>query len=167
DVPDVFNVLMEYPKRNLTFMYSATLGSSRERKRLIMGSDAVMELSGDIVMYAEPGSSRYAHLMAMGKIKPELPFVNWQPGTSQIDAMSSATQRYFASRGLMYTMQNGKLADTTFLHIKEWIECIRHNDLPSCNIDQGFQEAITAHMSVKSYKEKRAVEWDSEKEVII
>ncbi|MDP4291603.1 MAG: Gfo/Idh/MocA family oxidoreductase, partial [Bacteroidota bacterium] len=47
DVPDVFNVLMEYPKRNLTFMYSATLGSSRERKRLIMGSDAVMELSGD------------------------------------------------------------------------------------------------------------------------
>jgi predicted dehydrogenase len=167
NVPDVFNVLLEYPKRSMTMMYSATLGSSRPRKRLLMGSDAVMELGGDIVMYVEPDSKRYAKLVEAGKIKPELPFVNWQPGSSQIDAMTSATQKYFASRGLMYTMQNGKLTDTTFLHIKEWVDCIRDKTTPSCNIDQGFQEAITAHMSVKSYKENRAVIWDSEKEKIV
>jgi len=168
NVPDVFNVLMEYPKRDLTFMYSATLGNSKERKRLLMGGDATMELGNDIVMYVEPGSKRYAEYIKSGKIKPELPFVNWQPGgNSQIDAMSSATQKYFASRGLMYTMQNGKLSDTTFLHIKEWVDCIRSKSLPSCNIDQAFQEAITAHMSVKAFKENRAVTWDAEKEKVI
>ena len=167
NVPDVFNVLMEYPKRSLSLMYSATLGSSRERKRLLMGNDAVMELGGDVVIYVEPGSKRYAKYVDAGKIKPELPFVNWQPGSSQIDAMTSPTQKYFASRGLMYTMQNGKLTDTTFLHIKEWIDCIRYKAVPSCNIDQGFQEAITAHMSEISYKENRVVKWDAEKEKVI
>jgi hypothetical protein len=150
-------------------MYSATLGNGRTRKRLLMGDDATMELGGtDIVMYVEPNSKRYAKLIEDKKINPEEPFVNWQPGgTAQIDAMSSATQKYFASRGLMYTMQNGKLTDTTYLHIKEWVNCIRDNSLPSCNIDQGFQEAITAHMSEIAYRENRIVMWDAEKEALI
>jgi len=169
NVPDVFNVMMEYPKRDLTLMYTATLGSSRERKRLLMGDDAVMELGGsDIVMFAEPNSKRYAKLIEEKKIIPNQPFINWQPGgNSQIDAMSSPTQKYFASRGLMYTMQNGKLVDTTYLHIKEWVNCIRDNTLTSCNIDQGFQEAVTAHMSVMAYKENRIVMWDADKEAVI
>ena len=169
NVPDVLNVLMEYPKRNLTVMYSATLGNGRTRKRLLMGDDATMELGGtDIVMYVEPNSKRYAKLIEEKKINPEEPFVNWQPGgQSQIDAMSSATQKYFASRGLMYTMQNGKLTDTTYLHIKEWVDCIRDNSMPSCNVDQGFQEAITAHMSEIAYRENRIVMWDAEKEALI
>lgn len=41
---------------------------------------------------------------------------------------------------------NGKRYDTTFLHIREWLECIRQGKTPSCNIDQAFEEAITAHM---------------------
>ena len=169
NVPDVFNVMMEYPKRDLTLMYSATLGNSRERKRLLMGDDATMELGGgDIVIYVDSNSKRYAKLIEAKKITPDQPFVNWQPGgSSQIDAMSSATQKYFANRGLMYTMQNGKLADTTYLHIKEWVDCINNKATPSCNIDEGFQEAITAHMSVMAYKENRTVKWDADKERVI
>jgi hypothetical protein len=53
------------------------------------------------------------------------------------------------------------------LHIKEWLDGIRSKTQPSCNIDQGFQEAITAHMSTISLKENRRVFWDAEKQKVV
>ncbi len=167
NVPDVLNSVMEYPDRDLTLIYSATLGNTRERKRLIMGGDATMELGGNIELYADPSSKKYEKYIKAGQINPEVPFLDWQPAGTQIDAMTSATHKYFASRGLMYTMLNGKLTDATFLHIKEWLQCIRTNQMPSCNIDQGFQEAITCHMGTKAYKERRMVIWDKDKEKVV
>jgi predicted dehydrogenase len=166
-VPDIFNSVMEYPDRDLSLIYSATLGNSRERKRMIMGGDATMELGGNIQLYVDGSSKKYEKYLKSGQMNSEVPFLDWQPAGTTIDAMTSATHRYFASRGLMYTMLNGKLTDATFLHIKEWTECIRTNQMPSCNIDQGFQEAITCHMGTKAFKEKRMVIWDKEKEKVI
>jgi hypothetical protein len=57
--------------------------------------------------------------------------------------------------------------DTTHLHIKEWIDCIRSGQQPSCNIDQGFQEAITAQMAIISYRENRKVFWDPDQQKIV
>ena len=57
--------------------------------------------------------------------------------------------------------------DTTHLHIKEWIDSIRSGNKTSCNIDQGFEEAITAHMGTMAYREGRQVKWDRENEKII
>jgi hypothetical protein len=37
---------------------------------------------------------------------------------------------------------------------------------PSCGIDEGFQEAITAHMSTRAYLEGRTMYWDADKEEI-
>ncbi|HOI49301.1 MAG TPA: gfo/Idh/MocA family oxidoreductase, partial [Prolixibacteraceae bacterium] len=83
------------------------------------------------------------------------------------DTVTSATERYFAGRGLLYTYRGGKRVDTTHLHMKEWIDCIRSGNTPSCNIDQGFEEAMTAHMGTLSYKHHKQVFWDEEKEQII
>ena len=38
---------------------------------------------------------------------------------------------------------------------------------PSCNIDRGFEEAITAHMATTAYRENRKVFWDAENEKVI
>ena len=38
---------------------------------------------------------------------------------------------------------------------------------PSCGIQEGFEEAITAHMGGLSYKIGRRIEWDAENERII
>ena len=81
--------------------------------------------------------------------------------------MTSATEAYFAERGLLYTYRGGRRVDTSHLHIKEWIDCIRSGNQPSCNIDQGFEEAITAHMATISYRENRKVYWDPEKQLVI
>jgi hypothetical protein len=83
------------------------------------------------------------------------------PGTGKVDAISSATEKYYASRGLTTTNVNGKQVDVTHLHLKEWIDCIRTGETPTANIDRAFEEGITILMAHKSYIEKRQVHWDS------
>ncbi len=81
--------------------------------------------------------------------------------------MTSASEQYFASRGLLYTYREGKRVDVSHLHIKEWLDCIRNGGQPSCNIERGFEEAITCHMATKSYLEGRKVFWDPVKRRIV
>ena len=59
DVPDVFQVVFEYPQRDLTLVYSATLSSGRDRGRLFMGHDASMEVGSNLVVTVDYGSTRY------------------------------------------------------------------------------------------------------------
>jgi predicted dehydrogenase len=166
-VPDVLHTVFEFKKQDLTMMYSATLANSRNRGKLIMGHDATMELSNSMTIFADRNSTRYKEKIQKGIIDIELPILSYVPGKKSVDAVTSATEQYFAGRGLLYTYRGGKRVNTTHLHFKEWINCIRTGGKPSCNIDQAFEEAITAHMGTISYREGRRVNWDRDNEVII
>jgi predicted dehydrogenase len=165
-VPDVLTTVFEFPEKNLSLMYSATLSSQMDRGKRVMGHDAYMEMGNSLTIYADPRSTRYAEKIKQGIIKPEMPIYSYIPGRGA-DTITSATEKYFAGRGLLYTYRGGKRFDTTHLHLKEWIDCIRENRQPSCNIDQGFQEAMTAHMGTLSYHHQKQIFWDKEKEQII
>lgn len=173
EVPDIWQVALEYPKRDLTLLYSASLASNKDRGKMIMGHDGYMELSDSLTIYADRESTRYKEKIKSKVINPELPIYTYIPGRNNVDAIASPTEKYFASRGLLYTYRAGKRVDTTHLHIKEWLDCIRESIakdkiiLPSCNIDQGFEEAVTAHMATIAYRENRKVYWDAEKEQVI
>jgi predicted dehydrogenase len=160
DVPDVFQVVLEYPDRNLTFVYSATLANGNYREKTFMGHDATMTVSGGLTVSADPESTRFKEKIEKGVIDTSLPIFSFQPGSKGIDAVTSATEKYFATRGLLYTFRGGKRVDTTHLHIKEWIDGIRSGKQPSCDIDQGFQEAITCHMATQAFLKGRRVTWD-------
>ena len=166
-VPDVLHTVFEYPNRDLSVMYSATLANNRRRGRVIMGHDASMELGQNLVIKADTRSTRYKEKIKDGIINPDLPLFAYSPGMKNVDAVTSPTEQYFAGRGLLYTYRGGKWVDPTHLHIREWLNCIRNGGQPSCNIDQGFEEAITAHMGTMAYKENRRVFWDADKEEII
>jgi predicted dehydrogenase len=166
-VPDVLQTVFEYPDRNLTLMYSATLASNKRRGRVIMGHDAYMEIGSTMTIYADPGSTRYKEKIENGIIDPDLPIFTYSPGLKNVDAITSPTEQYFAGRGLMYTYRGGKRVDTTHLHIADWLNCIRNGGQPACNIDRAFEEAMTAHMGTIAYKEKRKVFWDPGTESII
>ena len=148
-------------------MYSATLASDKNRGKIIMGHDAYMEVGGDMKIYADKGSTKYAEKIEKGIIDPDLPLYSFTPGMEHVDAITSPTEAYFAGRGLLYTYRGGKRVDTTHLHIKDWLDCIRGGGEPTCGIDVGFEEAMTAHMGTIAYQEKRKVFWDAEKEEII
>ncbi|MCF8336250.1 MAG: Gfo/Idh/MocA family oxidoreductase [Bacteroidales bacterium] len=166
-VADVYQVAYDYPDRDFTLLYSATLASRKDRGKTIMGHDAYMELGNTMQIYADANSTKYEEKINKGIINPDLPIYSYVPGKEEVDAVTSATEQYFAGRGLLYTYRGGRRVDTTHLHIAEWLHGIRTGKQPSCNIDRGFEEAITAHMSTISYRENRKVYWDEENEKII
>ena len=132
-----------------------------------MGHDASMEVGSTLTVNADNESTRYKEKIKNKIIDTSLPLFAFHPGLKGIDTITSATEGYFATKGLMYTHRNGKHLDLTHLHVKEWIDCIRNGKKPSCGIDRGFQEGITCHMATKSFLEGRKVEWDSVKRKII
>ena len=111
-VPDVLQQVFEYPERDLTLMYSATLASDKDRGKVIMGHDAFMEVGGNLQIYADPGSTKYSEKIKEGIIDPELPIYSYIPGMEHVDAVTSPTEAYFAGRGLLYTYRGGKRVDT-------------------------------------------------------
>lgn len=164
-VPDVLQTTFEYPDRGFAMLYSATQASQFKRSRKIMGHDATMEVGTTLTVTIDPQSDQYRDKIDKGVIEPGKPFYHYIPG-KDIDAVTSATELYFAERGLLYSYIGGKRYNTTYLHLREWIECIRTGKKPSCGIDEGFQEAITAHMGTRAYLEGRTQYWDAEREEI-
>lgn len=167
DVPDVFQVACEYPERTLTLVYSATLASGKGRGRVFMGHDASMVVGGSLTVTAENESTRYENKIKNQIIDTSLPLFSYSPGSKGIDTVTSATEKYFATKGLMYTYRGGRPVDLTHLHVKEWIDCIRTGKKPSCDISRGLQEGITCHMATRSYLEGRKVTWDPVKNRIV
>ena len=166
-VPDVLQTTFEYKDKNLALLYSATQASQFNRPRKFMGHDATMEIGKSITVTADSQSDKYKAEIEAGRIKAGKPFYSYTPGQKEVDAVSSATQLYFAERGLLYSYVKGKRYNTTFLHLKEWIDCIRSGGTPSCGIDEAFEEAITAHMGTRAYLEGQTKYWDRDKELIV
>jgi predicted dehydrogenase len=178
NVPDVMQVNMEFPEfvnggsqegkqKGMTFVYSATLGNQYDRGTVLMGHDGSMELGNMISVYADPRSTKYKDLIKDQRIDPLTPIYQYDPAANGTDAVTSATAKYFANKGLLWTYRDGKRVDTTFLHLREFLSCIRNGGKPSCGIQEGFEEAISAHMAGLSYKIGRRVEWDKEAQKII
>ena len=164
-VPDVLQTTFEFPDRDMSMIYSATLASEFSRSRKIMGTDATIELGSSLDVIVDGASEQYKDKIESGQIKPGEPFYRYKSGKS-IDALSSAPEMYFAERGLLFSYVGGKRHNTTFLHLREWVECIRQDLKPSCGINEAFEEAITAHMGTRAYLERRTMYWDKDKEEI-
>jgi predicted dehydrogenase len=174
EVPDVFHAIMEYPdfflggnkpdgkEKGMTFLYSATLGNQYNRGTLLMGHDASMELGESLMVYPDPVSTRYQVMLEAGIMAPDLPMYAYNPAAKGVDAVTSATAKYFADKGLLYTYRDGKRVDSTFLHLREWLSVIRNGGQVSAGIEEGFEEAIAAHMATIAYRTGRRIEWDAE-----
>jgi predicted dehydrogenase len=160
DVPDVFQAVFEYPDRDMTFIYSATLANGNHRGLVFMGHDATMRVAGGLSVQADRSSTRFRDKIDDGTIDLARPMFTYRPGFKGIDAITSATAEYFASRGLLYTYRGGRRVSAYHLMIAEWLDVIRNGGRTSCDIEAGFEEAITSHMATRSYLEGRRVEWD-------
>lgn len=159
DMPDVMNAIFNYPKRGFTLTYDCTLKSNRFRPMTIMGSDASMEVGNNLDIYKDSLSKRYKKI----EIDPTKPLYNYFPDP-RVDAFTSATSAAYIKSGFGRTLIENKIVDTTYLHMKEWIDAIRGIGTPCCNADLGFQESVTFLMANIALKEKKVVSWDAENE---
>ncbi len=180
NVPDVLQANMEFPnfstggsqvegkEKGMSFVYSATLGNSFSRPTVLMGHDGTMELGNRLTIWPDRGSTKYADMLEAEKMSPGTPIYYYDAASGAADAVSSATSQYFADKGLMWTYIDGKRIDSTFLHMREWLSAMRNKDVKlSCGIQEGFEEAIVAHMTGLSWKLGKRIEWDQENQVIV
>jgi predicted dehydrogenase len=164
EMADLLNCVFEYPDRELSLVYSASLASSRNRGRIFMGHDGSMDVGGSVTLSIDNNSTQYKEQLSQGQFKTRTVSLGSDAG---IDATTSATEMYYASRGLINTRVDGRNFDITHLHIKEWLECIRNGGEPSANIEKAYEEGVTCIMAQISYVEKRRVEWDPIKKKIV
>jgi predicted dehydrogenase len=167
EVPDVFQAAFEFPDRKLTLLYSGTLASGIPRGTLFMGKEATLELGRSLSVWVDKDSLKYKGRIESAMMNPSSPFIRYDKEHIQIDAISSPTSKYYADRGLVETYSGGKRINTTYLHLAEWLRCIRNGGLTSCNIERGFEEALSAHMATKAFREERKVHWDAQNERIV
>jgi hypothetical protein len=52
-------------------------------------------------------------------------------------------------------------------HMQDFINCVRTREQPRCNEDEAFIETAVLMMSMESYRQKRMVRWDADKEEIV
>ena len=162
------NLLLEYPDKDLTVLYSATLSSNSSRGNRIMGHDATMVLGGmsnagsvgGFRVIADDESTQYKERIEDGLINTKYPIYQYSPGSKQIDGVTSATSQYFANKGLLYAYRDGKRVDPSHLHVKDWLDAIRSGGQPKCNVEIALEEAVTCAMATESYLTGRRVEWD-------
>lgn len=169
DVPDVFQVVYEWPDRDLTVVYNATLSNNWGRAQIYLGSEATMDLTNGVDVFADPRSKRYADWLKSGKVRPDEPMLSYRNVAGKgIEAITAATAQWTVAKGLLYTYRGGRMVSTSYLHLKNWTDHIRDNNTDTiCNIDDGFQEAITAHMATYSYLKGTRVRWDAENERVL
>jgi len=167
DIPDSLHCVFEYPQHDLTLLYSGNLASSRSRGRVFMGHDASMELGNDIKITIDQNSTQYKDGISKGILDTGSPIMSFNQNAGKIDAVTSASEKYYADKGLTNTVIGGKQVDVSHLHLREWLDGIRENKTTSCNIDIAYEEGITCIMAHRSYIEKRQVFWDKENKKII
>ncbi|MBI9071796.1 MAG: Gfo/Idh/MocA family oxidoreductase [Melioribacteraceae bacterium] len=167
DMPDTFTSVLEFAEKEFTMIYSASLANSKNRGRVFMGHDATMEVGADVNVIPNGDSTRYANKIKSGLITPDKSLYKYPSGGAQIDGITSASQKYYAERGLINTISEGKKLDVTHLHVKDWLDVIRNGGKTGCGIEKAFQNTVSVIMVHKSYVEKRTVEWNPEKQRII
>ena len=167
EVPDVWTAVLEYPDQDFSILYSATLASNQNRGKTIMGHDGSMKLGNSLTVYADRQSTRYKEQIQSGLIDPDVPIYTYIPGRKNVDSVATATEQYFAARGLLYTYRGGRRVDTTHLHIAEWLQSIREGTQPSCDIDQAFEEGIAASMGILAQRTNRTIFWDKDNQQVV
>jgi predicted dehydrogenase len=163
DIPDVLHTSFEYRQKGTTLTYSANLTSAKSRPRTIYGKEASMTIGGNMTLTPDGNSERFKELLENGVVDPSRPMLEILEGSTlsdAVDAVSSASTSYYASRGLTSTNIGGQVWDVTSLHLKEWLDCIRHGGQPSANIEMAIQEAVVIAMADISYREQCRTSWD-------
>jgi predicted dehydrogenase len=159
DMPDVFNAVFNYPQRGLTISYDASLKNDMYQQIRILGSEATMDIDRSIFIHKGQNTRRYQHIETMAGE----PLYYYDP-KGKVDAVTSATSQVYLKSGYGPTYMDGEMINTSFLHLKEWIDAIRGIGEPSCNIDLGFQEAVTFNLANLAYVHKKRVIWDGANE---
>ncbi len=152
DMPDLLNAVFSYPKRKCALTYNGTLKNGIYRENHILGSEASMYVDLGIRIIKDHNSERFKD------VKNENLYI--YAGSTEVDAVTSATSKAYIKGGYGTTYIDGQVIDATYLHLKEWFDAIRGQTKVSCDVNAGFEEAVTFNLANLAYENKKMVMWD-------
>jgi predicted dehydrogenase len=138
-VPDTMDVAMDQPE-NILFTWNSGFGNRHygSDDDLLLGTKGTVVRSGESVAYA-PEAAHHRHAAVEAAAAPQ--------GVSTPDIVGSS--------------------DETPAHMQNFFDCVRSRREPNCPFELGFRSAIACQMAIRSYREKRTVRWDPEREEIV
>ncbi len=151
NVPDMWHVLFDYPKKDLAVTFACTFNNRHQGEVIqFLGREKTLEVS--------PAFCRTYD----GEWKPEY----LQKLTV---ARRAAAQSGLGPENAIvppdYVYKKGEVQVTG--HMEDWIDCVRTRKTPRCGVDRAFEEAATLVLSLEAYRQERKVKWDPVREVVV
>jgi predicted dehydrogenase len=81
--------------------------------------------------------------------------------------LTPPSRRGGPSAGYRMSPKESTAQDTTDLHVKDFIECVRSRKTPAADVEIGHRSAIVAHLGNIAYRTGRKILWDADKEQIV
>jgi predicted dehydrogenase len=140
DVPDIWDVALDYPKQELSVTFQCTFNSKHVPEMAqYLGRDLTLEVAPHFCnTYTAEWKPEYGEKWKKangGPVPPEFSFAS----------------------------NDARGAD----HMRNFIDCVRSRELPRCNVQRAWEEAVTIMMSVESYRREKKVRWDAVTETIV
>ncbi|RJP21646.1 MAG: hypothetical protein C4527_23425 [Candidatus Omnitrophota bacterium] len=145
EVPDTWNSVFGYEKKNCTVTFDCSMNSSFVQPPEFRGKDGMLRFDQiaqsveTFDVFAETRTDKYAAKYENGEFKQGQPFLKYDPAKGP----------------------------KTPSHMQDFFNSVRSRKKAKCNEDEAFVEAATLIMAVTSLMEKRLTRWDAEKEEII
>jgi hypothetical protein len=67
---------------------------------------------------------------------------------------------------LMARTVEGKDKDLDYLHMRNFLDCVKSRQTPNCDVEQGHKSTVFAHLANVSLATRSRIEWDSARERI-
>jgi predicted dehydrogenase len=138
EVPDTMDVSMDQ-RENVLFTWNSAFGNNYYGED---GNDLVLGNKGTVIRIVDS--------------------VKYLP-QSRNGAQSSRTDLAVGGEPNIVSSDE---ADTE-AHMRNFFDCVRSRKEPNCPFELGFHSAIACQMAITSLRQKRTVEWNSEKEDIV
>ncbi|MEK7404558.1 MAG: Gfo/Idh/MocA family oxidoreductase [Acidobacteriota bacterium] len=151
DVPDMWHVLFDYPKRELAVTFNCTFNNRHVGEvAQYLGREKTLEVSPAFCRtYDAEWKPEYKEKLAKARKNAEL--IGIQPQDMPVTPD--------------YSFKKGELEVSG--HMENFLECVRTRQTPRCGVDRAFEEAVAIVMSVEAYRRERRVRWDPVREEIV
>ncbi len=144
-VPDTWNSVFQYKKKETTVTFDCSMNSSFVQPPEFRGKEGMLRFNSiaqavsRFDVYPDAKSAKYQSKLDSGKLNFNESLLDYE------------------------SLEKPEFAD----HMQNFFNCIRSRKKTRCDEDEAFIEAATLVMSVKSLQEKRQVSWDADNEVVL
>jgi predicted dehydrogenase len=151
DVPDTWNVMFDYPHKELVVTFQCTFNNRHYGEvEQFLGRDGTLEVS-----------PQFCRTFA-AEWKPE--FRERERAAAEMARKVGLDPRDFPVPPV-YSMGRNELQISS--HWQNFIDCVRSRAMPRCGVHQAFEEAAAVFLSVEAYKRETKVRWDPQREEIV